>query len=462
LIFTARPAVELDTLRQQFTGDIHAPGDAGYDGARQAWNLLVDQQPAFVAVPRTADDISATVRFAREAGLRVAPQGTGHNAQARSSLHDSILLNTKLMRGVRIDADRRRARVEAGALCGDLTGPASELGLAALAGSSPDVGLVGYCLGGGIGWMARAFGLCCNTITSIEVVTADGEQLTCDHDRHPELFWALRGGTGSAAIVTALELQLMTVPEIYAGAMLWPWERAAEVLHAWREWTLDAPESATTSARILQVPPAPEIPEIVRGRQFVAIDGAVLGSVGYADEVLAPLRALQPEIDLFAMAPPVALSHLHMDPEHPIPGIGDHQMLEELPAEAIDELVAVAGHASGSPLLAVELRHLGGALSRIPAGAGASGSLEASYVLFAVGTPMTPDMGAAIPPRLAQVKAALAPWKAPRPYLNFAEGATDTSTAFSTDAFAALQAVKSQYDPYDLIHANHAIAPAGR
>ncbi|MDX6717354.1 MAG: hypothetical protein QOH30_3912 [Baekduia sp.] len=462
MIFTARPTVELDTLRRQFSGDIHAPGDAGYDDARQAWNLLVDQQPALVAVPRTAQDIAAVVRFAREAGLRVAPQGTGHNAQARSGLQDSILLNTKLMRGVRIDAERRRARVEAGALCGDLTAPASELGLAALGGSSPDVGLVGFCLGGGIGWMARTFGLCCNSIISLEVVTADGQELTCDHQRNPELFWALRGGTGSVAIITAMELQLFDVPELYAGAMLWPWERASEILHAWREWTLDAPESVTTSARILQVPPVPEIPEIVRGRQFVVIDGAVLGSAAYAEEVLAPLRALEPEIDLFAMAPPAALSHLHMDPEHPVPGIGDHQMLEELPAEAIDQLVAVAGHESGSPLLAVELRHIGGALSRIPAGAGACGRLEAAYILFAVGTPMTPEMAAAIPPRLAQVKAALEPWKATRPYLNFAEHPTDTSTAFGTDAFAALQVIKAQYDPYDMIHANHAIAPAGR
>jgi hypothetical protein len=462
VIFTARPTVELDTLRQQFSGDIHAPGDAGYDDARQAWNLLVDQQPALVAVPRTAQDIAAVVRFAREAGLRVAPQGTGHNAPARSGLQDSILLNTKLMRGVRIDAERRRARVEAGALCGDLTAPASELGLAALGGSSPDVGLVGYCLGGGLGWMARTFGLCCNSIISLEVVTADGRELTCDHDRNPELFWALRGGTGSVAIITAMELQLFDVPELYAGAMLWPWERASEILHAWREWTLDAPESVTTSARILQVPPVPEIPEIVRGRQFVVIDGAVLGSAAYAEEVLAPLRALEPEIDLFAMAPPAVLSHLHMDPEHPVPGIGDHQMLEELPAEAIDQLVAVAGHESGSPLLAVELRHIGGALSRIPEGAGACGRLEASYILFAVGTPMTPEMAAAIPPRLAQVKAALEPWKATRPYLNFAEHPTDTSTAFGTDAFAALQAIKAQHDPYDMIHANHAIAPAAR
>jgi hypothetical protein len=462
VITSARPALALDTLRAAFGGDLHAPGDAGYDQARAAWNVAVDQRPVLVAEPRSADDVTAVVRFARDHGLRVAPQGTGHNAPARSGVDESILLNTRLMRGVEIDADRRTARVEAGAECADLTAPASELGLAALGGSSPNVGLVGYVLGGGIGWLARAYGLCCNSVVSFDVVTGDGEQLHVDADHHPELFWALRGGTGSAAIVTHMELELFATPELVCGAMLWPWERASEVLHAWREWTLDAPESVTTSARILQIPPFEEIPEIVRGRQFVAIDGAVLGSEAYAGEVLAALRALEPEIDMFAAAPPVALSYLHMDPEDPTPGMGDHAMLEELPAEAIDALVAVGGHESGSPLLAVELRHVGGALARVPAGAGVRSRLEAAYILFAVGVPATPELAAAIPPRLAQVKAALAPWHANGAYLNFAESPTDMRTAFNGDAFAALQAVKTQYDPRDVIHANHAIAPHSR
>jgi hypothetical protein len=460
LLTSARPALALDTLRPTFSGALHLPGDAGYDDARHAWNLINDQRPVLIAEPRTAGDVAAVVRFAAAQGLRVAPQGTGHNAQARAGVDESILLNTRLMRGVEIDFEGRSARVEAGALCGDLTAPASELGLAALAGSSPDVGLVGYTLGGGIGWLARAFGMCCNSVLSFDVVTGDGEQLHVDADHHPELFWALRGGTGSPAVITHMELQLIALPELYAGALLWPWERASEVLHAWREWTLDAPESVTTSARILQVPPAPDIPEIVRGRQFVVIDGAVLGDEAYAAEVLAPLRALEPEIDMFAVAPPVALSHLHMDPEQPVPGIGTHAMLEELPAEAIDALVAVAGHESGSDLLMVELRHLGGALSRVPAGAGARSRLEAAYIFFALGSPMTPEMAATIPPQLATIKGSLAPWHADRVYLNFAEEPTDVSRAFDADAFATLQAVKAQYDPNDTIHANHPVAPA--
>ncbi|WCB94657.1 Mitomycin radical oxidase [Baekduia alba] len=462
MITSARPALELDTLRPSFAGELHAPGDAGYDEARAAWNLVVDQRPVLVAEPRTAQDVAALVRFARHHGLRVAPQGTGHNASARTGVDASILLNTRLMRGVQIDFEGRSARVEAGALCGDLTAPASELGLAALAGSSPDVGLVGYTLGGGIGWLARAFGLCCNSVLSFDVVTGDGEELHVDAEHHPELFWALRGGTGSPAIITHMELRLIAVPELVAGAMLWPWERAREVFHAWHRWTLDAPESATTSIRILQVPPLPDIPEIVRGRKFVCVDGAVLGSDAYANEVLAPLRALEPEIDMFAMAPPAALSHLHMDPEQPVPGMGDHAMLKDLTPEAIDALVDVAGHDSGSPLLAVELRHLGGALGRVAADAGARSTMPAPYVFFAVGMPMTPEMGAAIPPRLAMCKAALGDVLDERIYLNFAERPADVSQAFDADAFAALRAVKAKYDSRDTIHANHAIAPASR
>jgi hypothetical protein len=462
VITSARPALELDDLRASFRGALHLPGDPGYDQARAAWNLVADQRPVLVAEPADADDVAAVVRVARAHGLRVAPQSTGHNANARSGVDASILLNMRGMRGVEIDAGRRIARVEGGAECADLTAPASDLGLAALAGSSPNVGLVGYILGGGIGWLARAFGLCCNSVVSFDVVTGEGEQLHVDAEQHPELFWALRGGTGSAAIITAMELQLFPVTDLVAGAMLWPWERASEVLHAWREWTLDAPESVTTSARILQIPPFEEIPEAFRGRQFVAIDGAVLGSEAYAGEVLSGLRALEPEIDMFAPAPPIALSYLHMDPEDPTPGIGDHAMLEELPAEAIDALVAAAGHESGSPLLLVELRHLGGALARVPANAGARSRLEAAYILFAVGVPATPELAAAIPPHLARTMASLQPWHARGAYLNFAESPTDVSTAYSTDTFAGLQAVKAQYDPRDTIHANHAIAPASR
>ncbi|MDX6723250.1 MAG: hypothetical protein QOD73_1654, partial [Solirubrobacteraceae bacterium] len=253
--------VDAQELRATIQGTVHVPGDESWDVARQAWNLAVDQRPAMVAIPATAGDVVAVVRFAERNGLRVAPQGTGHNAAAIASLENTILLKTSALRDVEIDAAGRRARVGAGVLWAEVTGPASQHGLAPLAGSSPDVGVVGYTLGGGLSWLSRRHGLAANSVLAIEIVTADGRLVRTDRDNEPDLFWALRGGGGSFGVVTALEFVLYPAPEVYAGAMLWPWERAAEVLDRYVTWCRTAPAAISTSIRILQVPPMPDIPE---------------------------------------------------------------------------------------------------------------------------------------------------------------------------------------------------------
>ena len=218
------------------------PADATWDTARQAWNLAVDQRPVAVVYPESADDVVATVRFAAEHGLRIAFNAGGHNTGPIDWTRDTLLLKTERMRGIEIDPDRRRARVEAGVLSKPLAIAAGEHGLAYLAGTSPDVGVLGYALGGGMSWMVRSHGLACNTIVAADVVTADGRRVRIDRDTEPELFWALRGGSGNVAAVTALELELFPVAEIYAGAMLWPIERATEILNAWREWIETVPD----------------------------------------------------------------------------------------------------------------------------------------------------------------------------------------------------------------------------
>jgi hypothetical protein len=453
-------AVDVDVLRDRIEGTVVAPGDAAWDEARQAWNLHVDQRPALVAVPQSAADVVAIVDFARERGLRVAPQGTGHNASAIATLERTILVKTHEMRSVEIDAERRRARVGAGVIWAEVTGPASELGLAPLAGSSPDVGVVGYTLGGGLSWLSRRHGLAANSVLAIELVTADGRLVRCDRDHEPELFWALRGGGGSFGVVTAIEFVLYPAPQVYAGALLWPWERAGEVLRAYVEWCRTAPGAISTSARILQVPPLPDIPEPVRGRQFVAIDGAFLGSPETGAEVLGPLRALEPEIDMFAPIPAAALSHIHMDPEHPVPGIGDGMVLDELTPAAIDALVAVAGPGSGSPLLSVELRQLGGAIGVPPAEHGALAKIGGAFALFAVGMAMTPEMGEAVSAHVERVVETMDPWDAGRRYLNFTERSADASAFFPEGTLRRLQAVKRDVDPGDLFVSNHPVPVA--
>ena len=307
-----------------------------------------------------------------------------------------ILIKTHEMRDVEIDPETRTARAQAGALWMDVTAPAHEHGLAALAGSSPDVGVVGYTLGGGLSWLSRTYGVAANSVTAIEVVTADGQIIRTDADNDPALFWALRGGGGSFGIVTAIEFTLYPVPEVYAGVMFWPIERAAEVLHAWHDLVPSLPESMTTVGRLLMLPPIPEIPEPLRGRKFVVVEAIHLGDEREGAELLAPLRELAPEMDTVATIPTSALSALHMDPEHPVPGAGDGMLLSDLEAGTIDEIAGLGISGALDALLSVELRQLGGAIGRPTPGQGAVGHFDAAYAMFAVGIAPVPPAKQAV------------------------------------------------------------------
>jgi len=444
---------DLFVLRDLCGGAVARPGDDGYDAARQAFNLAVDQRPAAVVYPADAGEVSEVVRAATAAGLRVAAQATGHNAAPLGSLERTVLVKTSGIGGVEVDAERRIARVGSGVLWEDVVDAAAPHGLIALHGSSPNVGVAGYSLGGGMGWLARSHGLQANSITAIELVTADGEIVRTDSHHDPELFWALRGGGGNFGIVTALESRIYPLREIYSGFMRWHSTDAERVLSAWAEWAQDAPDHVTTSFRIMQFPPIEEVPEPLRGRSIVMIDGAVQGDPA----VIEPLRALAPEIDTFGMIPAPALVRLHQDPEQPMPFMGDTALIESLPAAAIAALLAVAGPGSGSALEGVELRQVGGALRRATPGHGAVVGVNGAFVLFCGALVLDPEMAAAKRAHMDRVKAALAPWSGTGHYLNFAEDQVDVSLSFSADTYARLCAVKDRIDPRNLIHANHAI-----
>jgi FAD/FMN-containing dehydrogenase len=445
-------------LNSRLAGAVFTPADDGWDAARMAWNVAVDQRPAAVVYPADEEDVAAVIGFARNNGLRIAPQGTGHNARPLGSLERTILLRTSAMRGVEIHADRGIARVRAGDLWQDVMGPAAAHGVTALAGSSPDVGIVGYSLGGGMGWLARKYGLATNSVTAVELVTADESRVRADRDHEPELFWALRGGGGNFGVVTAIEFALYPVTEVYGGALAWDWNESERVLARWAEWAPGAPDEITTSIRIMQLPPFPEIPEAIRGRQLVMIDGAYTGDVTDAEAALAPLRELGPEIDMFGPMPTPALVRLHGDPEQPVPAASDQALLAELPADAVQAFVAAAGPGSDSPLLFSELRQLGGALGRVPEEHGALPKLDAAYALFSVGIAATPELGIAVAAHARAVTETMEPWSTGGSYLNFAESRTDTRTAYESETYCRLQAVRAQVDPARLMHANHEIA----
>jgi hypothetical protein len=451
----------LGHLGSGLDGKVVLPDDQRFDSARRAWNLAVDQRPAAVIFPESATAVAAAIRYAAERGLRVAAQGTGHNAGPLGSLAGTVLLRTDRMRGSRIDPAARTARAEAGVVWLDVVQAAAQHGLAALAGSSPDVGVTGYTLGGGLSFLGRRHGLATNNVTAAEMVTADGRWVRADAEHDSDLFWALRGGGGSFGVVTALEFRLFPHTEAYAGALWYPIQRAGEVLHAWAELTRGpVPDELTTIGRLLNFPPIEQIPEPVRGRSFVIVEAYHTGDRAQADALLAPLRALGPVNDTITTVPMPALSHLHMDPEQPVPGTGDGMMIGSLPGKAIDVFVQAAGPAAAFPLLSAEIRHLGGELARPRPGNGALACLDARYMLFAVGLTPVPELVAPVTAQIEAVKGALAPWAARQMYLNFAETQHPSAPLWTEHAYQRLRQIKAATDPHNLIHANHPIPPA--
>ena len=448
-----------DFLGLSIRGRVATSSDPDWDEARQAWNLAADQQPEAVALVESADDVSKTVRFARENGLRVAGQGTGHGAVPLGSLEGVILIKTGRMRDVLIEGEK--ARVEAGALAEDVADAAIESGRSSMPGTSPNVGVTGYTLGGGLSWFGRKHGWACNKVSAIELVTADGEARTVNAASDPDLFWALRGGGGGYAIVTALHVELLPISEAYAGSILFPAEVAADGLRAYRDWTASAPEEVGSLLRMMNLPPLPDVPEPIRGKKFLAITATVIGSEDEGKETIAPLREIgEPIMDTFAQIPAPGLTRIAMDPEPPVPGLGHHGLLRELPDEAIDAFYEVGGPESGSPLLVSEIRHLGGALARPAEGGGALDKLDAAYVMFGIGMLMDPQMKEPVTGQLDRMSDAMKPWSAKGGYYNYAERPCEVEAILPAATCERLSHVKRSWDPDDLILANHSVALA--
>lgn len=448
-------------LKDELRGDVVSPGDGGWDDARRAWNLIADQHPAMVAYPESADDVAAAVRVARANGLGVAAQGTGHGAAPLAPLGDVVLLKTERMSGVEVDADARTARIEAGVLALVLMEACDPARLAALTGSSPDVGVTGYSVGGGLGWLGRKHGFACNKIVALDVVTADGEARRVDAGSDPDLFWALRGGGGSFAVVTAIETELVPVPEIYAGVVVLPPDDPRGTLRAYRDWAADAPEEVTSSFRFLHLPPLPQIPEPLRDRDVITIGACYLGPEADAVELLAPIRGLaEPVMDMYAPLPPSGICRIAMDPEEPVPGVVHGTLLRELDDAAVDAFVEVAGPGSGSPLLSAELRQLGGALARPAENAGALSHLDAAFTLNGVGMAMAPEMGEAVNAHIDRVNEAMGDWLARGMFLNFVDRRLAFEELFPAEVGKRLSEVKREWDPDGVIRANHAVPAA--
>ncbi|WP_062464502.1 FAD-binding oxidoreductase [Demequina soli] len=443
----------LDDLAALLDGEVVLPSDPDWDAARAAWQLGVDQRPVAVVIARTENDVARTLRLAARMDVRVAPQGTGHGAAALGDLSAAILLRTSALSYVAVDPIGRTATVGAGATWGSVIEAAARHGLAGLSGSSATVGVVGYLLGGGVGWLGRLHGLGAGSIVSARVALPGGAVVVASASEHADLWWALRGG-GGAGVVTEVTIRLVDVARLTAGSLWWPRERAGEVLKAWARLLPHLPREITTTARVLRLPDAPELPAAIRGGSFTLVQAAIVGSDELADRLLAPLRELAPVIDDVSPVTPDALGRLAMDPAEPSAGSAEGVVLSSLDDAAIDAWLAALDSEACAGVVAADLRQLGGALSAGTLDDAALTGIDGVAAAVAV-APATP--AATLAQASAMVEAALEalePWTGALQYANFVERPVEQRTLVGA-AVDRLDTVRLTYDPDGTVLRRH-------
>jgi FAD/FMN-containing dehydrogenase len=455
----------LAEFRSNHKGEAHTPGDEGYDGARAAWNLNAHQSPALVVMAEGAADVLAAVRLARDEGLGIGVMATGHGVAAAAD--GGVLINTSRMKAVRVDPETRTARVEAGAKWADLIPEAAAHGLAGLQGSTSGVSVVGYTMGGGFGWLGRKYGFAADSVVEADVVTAEGELVKANAHENADLFWGIKGGGGNFGVVTSLEFALYPITHVFGGNLFYPMERASEVLELYSRWSEDLPDEVTSTVVFMNIPPLPDIPEPLRGNSFIVVRACYTGDdlEARGEELLRSWREIgEPAMDTFGVIPYAAMDSISMDPVEPMGAYGHSEMLRDLSPETRETLLKVAGPDSGSPLTLLEMRQLGGALSRPPGDLNPMGRSDARFIMNGIGATFSPEMAQAVQGYLAYVAETVSPHTSGTQYVNFMDldGATPerVRAAYSEEDWERLTDLKARRDPENTFRFNRNIAPA--
>ncbi len=424
--------VSLQNLRARLQGSAFVPGDDGYDRARLTWDTATfDQHPALIVMPAITTDVLAAVTFAREHALPIAVQGGGH-----------------------------------GVKWADVIQAASPFGLAPLNGFAATVGVVGYLLGGGFGWLVRQYGLGASSMRSMEFVTADGRLLQVNENSYPDLFWGLRGGGGNFGIVTSLEFALYPVKEVFGGKVMYPVEQGKEVINAYLQWVKTVPETLTSTFRIMHFPPLPEVPPMVRGKTVVMIAACSNSSQADGEAVLHPMRTLgTPLLDTFAQMPYSQIATIANDPVEapPLHFYTDHKTLRDFTPSDIDAVFAVAANPA-SGVFNVQIRHFGGVLARIPENAMAASLCDVNFTLYALAAAPTTELLETGKRSIMEIMQALKPDTSVQALLNSLGyndvGLDRTRAAYTPENYQRLVALKDTYDPQNIFCFNHNIPPS--
>lgn len=448
----------LDALAAVVLGPVYAGQDVRAVEETATYNLAVQHRPAVVVGATCAEDVAAAVSWAVAQGMPVAAQATGHGPV--SPVEGGMLISTSRLDTVQIDPERRVAVVGAGVRWAQVNAAAAPHGLAGVSGSSSQVGVVGYSLGGGLGSLGREFGFGADHVRSIEIVTAEGRIRHVDAGTDPDLFWALRGAKSNFGVVTSMEIGLVPVTSLYAGAIFFTAESTRNVLHAFRSWSQTLPEQTSTSVALLNMPPLDDLPEPLRGRYVVMLRFAHHGSETEGAALLEPMRrAGDVLIDGVGPLPYTQADLIHQDPTDPMPIWEKGALFRELTTEAIEGLLDTAGPESNAALVMVEVRLMGGALGRPAPVPNAVAGREGAYTLFTLGVaPPGVDTGAAAAGEAVHDR--LRPWLTGTCLLNWLGDAStpaEVAAAWQPDVHGRLMSIKRAVDPDNVFRYGHAL-----
>jgi FAD/FMN-containing dehydrogenase len=454
--------IRVEQLRSAVRGPIVLPGDEAYDSTRKVYNGMIDKRPAVIVQCTDVADVIAAVNYARSNNLLTAIRGGGHNGGGLGTCNDGLVIDLSLMRGVRVDAERRTVRVGAGCVWGDVDHATHAFGLAVPSGFITTTGVGGLTLGGGIGYLTRRYGLTIDNLLSADVVLADGSVVTADDRHDSDLFWALRGGGGNFGVVTSFEFQAHPVATVHAGPTFWPLEQATEVMKAYREFILDAPEHISGFFAFLTVPPAPMFPEHLHMRKVCGVMWVCTGPSARAEADTKPMRSVgTPLLDHQGEMPLPAANAL-FDPLYP-PGLQWYwraDFVNELSDQAIARHVE---HGSALPTMhsTMHLYPIDGAAHRVGKNDTPFSYRDANWAEVIVGVDPDPANAARITTWCKNYFDALHPYSAGGAYVNFMmdEGQERVQASFR-DNYQRLAAVKGKYDPTNLFRVNQNIRPA--
>lgn len=454
-----------EELQSTFRGRLIQPDDSDYDQARQVWNGYIDKRPALIAQCSGTADVIAAVKFARKNDIEVSVRGGGHNVAGSALCEDGMVIDLSGMRGIHVDASKKVARVQGGATWGDLDRETQIFGMAAPGGVVSTTGVAGLTLGGGLGWLRKKYGLSCDNLRSVEIVTAEGKLLTASDSENPDLFWALRGGGGNFGIVTSFEFHLHEVgPTVMMCAIMYPMEIAEKVLSAWKEFMISSPDEISSQALFWAIPDIDEFPEEARGNHVIAITAMYAGDPDEGEKAFQELREIDsPVIDLSGKIPYTAAQTMFdpFFPKHERCYYFKSQDLASLNKETREALIEGAKNRPVDSML-LAIWHYGGQMNRIDRADTAFAGRNTTF-LFSIDAVW--DDPADSDTVISWSRAFLDKMKrfaGDGMYVNFSgfgeEGVELVQAAYG-DNYKRLAKIKTKYDPDNFFHHNQNIKP---